>query len=201
MQTCVSLWQSCTGFGGSQPARPGQIDLSGFPPAVTTRVGCDENARNPFTRPRASASQTSPNGLREDINCLIRVHWEGTDPNSDARVDYQINVERFNTEVDAVSSEEKNQGVFLGCAGITLCDARATATLPLVLSDLLDNIFAAAKQPGKPSGRGTYIDLQVIDRICAGGTAIPPGRERPQADPGGLPARSSRRSMSRSRQA
>ncbi len=179
VQTCVSLWQNCNGFGGS--TGNGQIDMSGLPSSVPTTVGCDESKGNPY-RP-ANRSQAPSSGLRDDLKCLIELHWEGKDPNSDSKVDYQINVERFNTEVDMVASEEK-QGVFLGCAGVDLCDPRATKTLPLVLSSLLDNIFAAAKRPGEPVPvRSSYIDLATIDRICAGGTAIPPGRSdlRPTA--------------------
>jgi len=172
VQTCVSLWQNCNGFGGS--SGNGQIDLSGLPSSVTTTVGCDESNGNPY-RPATRSQATPSSGLRNDLKCLIDLHWEGTDPNSDSKVDYQINVERFNTEVDMFSAAEK-QGAFLGCAGVDLCDPRATKTLPLVLSSLLDNIFAAAKRPGEPVPvRSSYIDLATIDRICAGGTAIPPG--------------------------
>jgi DNA-binding beta-propeller fold protein YncE len=171
VQTCVSLWQNCNGFGGSTGNGP--IDMSGFPSSVTTTVGCDESKSNPY-KP-ANRSQAPSSGLRNDLKCLIELHWEGKDPNSDSKVDYQINVERFNTEVDMFSAAEK-QGAFLGCAGVDLCDPRATKTLPLVLASLLDNIFAAAKRPGVPVPvRSSYIDLAVIDRICAGGTAIPPG--------------------------
>ena len=175
VQTCVSLWQDCNGFGGSKPKRPPQIDLSGLPTSVKVKVGCDETAKNPFKKEVARVSET-PTKLRDDVECLLKTHWEGTDPNSDAKLDYQINLERFKTEVDAVAAEEK-QGAFLGCAGVDLCDPRATKALPLVLSNLLDNIFAAAKKSGAPVPvRSSYIDLQVIDRLCEGGTAIPPGR-------------------------
>jgi 6-phosphogluconolactonase (cycloisomerase 2 family) len=174
VQTCVSLWQNCNGFGGS--GNTGPIDMSGLPSSVPTTVGCDESKGNPYKPAnRSQAPSTPSSGLRNDLKCLIELHWDGKDPNSDSKVDYQINVERFNTEVDMVSAEEK-QGVFLGCAGVDLCDPRATKTLPLVLSGLLDNIFAVAKRPGEPVPvRSSYIDLATIDRICAGGTAIPPG--------------------------
>jgi DNA-binding beta-propeller fold protein YncE len=182
VQTCVSLWQNCNGFGGSTGNGP--IDMSGLPSSVPTTVGCDESKGNPYKPAnRSQAPSTPSSGLRNDLKCLIELHWDGKDPNSDSKVDYQINVERFNTEVDMVSAEEK-QGVFLGCAGVDLCDPRATKTLPLVLTSLLDNIFAAAKRPGEPVPvRNSYIDLATIDRICAGGTAIPPGRSdlRPTA--------------------
>ena len=44
LQVCVSSIESCTGFGGAKPAKPGTIDLSGLPAAVSETAGCGKKA-------------------------------------------------------------------------------------------------------------------------------------------------------------
>lgn len=167
VQTCVSLWQNCTGFGGRPPAGPGTIDLSGLPPAVTTRAGCDERAgRNPFTsRPRtAHAAQSTGSGGRDATTCLIQIHLEGTDPNSDADVAYATLVRQFNAEVDQIKGEHV-QGVIVSCAGVDLNCQRATEALPLFLAKVVEDAFEAAKAPGKPV-QIVGFDLQRAQALC-----------------------------------
>lgn len=167
VQTCVSLWQNCNGFGGRPPAGPGTIDLSGLPTSVTTRAGCDERAgRNPFTsRPRtAKAAQSTGSGGRDATTCLIQIHLEGTDPNSDADVAYATLVRQFNAEVDQIKGEHV-QGVIVSCAGVDLNCQRANEALPLFLAKVVEDAFEAAKAPGKPV-QVVGFDLQRAEALC-----------------------------------
>lgn len=195
VQTCVSLWQNCTGFGGARPAAPGTIDLSGLPPSLTARAGCDERSgRNPFTTRRASANaaqwvpQDPVNGAaqRDPTTCLVQIHLEGSDPNGAPGVARATLVRQFHAEVDAVMAEHL-QGLSLACklvlGGQTtprtrsahaaqwvvtdpVCP-RAASDIGLFLSTAVKNAFGAAKAPDRPVQIISF-DVGRAQALCAG---------------------------------
>ncbi|MBJ7329405.1 MAG: YncE family protein [Solirubrobacteraceae bacterium] len=171
VQTCVSLWQNCTGFGGKPPAGPGTIDLSGFPTSVTTKAGCDERTgANPFTAKPRQAPVTGGPASRDGTTCLIQIHLEGTDPNSADDVAYATLVRQFNAEVDQMKGEHV-QGVIASCTGVDLNCQRATEVLALFLADVVEKAFDAAKPPGKPVAI-VALDLQRANALCQGSVNV-----------------------------
>lgn len=195
VQTCVSLWQNCTGFGGRPPAGPGTIDLSGLPSSVTTRAGCDERAgRNRFTSRRASAGAAqwvpqdpvSGPAQRDPTTCLVQIHLEGRDPNGTDGVARATLVRQFHAEVDQVMAEHL-QGLSLACklvlgeqatlrsrsahaAQWVVTDPtcpRAVTDLGLFLSTAVKNAFGAAKAVDRPVQIISF-DLGRAQALCTG---------------------------------
>lgn len=196
VQTCVSLWQNCTGFGGMRPAGPGTIDLSGFPSSITTQAGCDERGgRNPFTSGRASANaaqwvpQDPVNGAaqRDPASCLFQIHLEGRDPNGADDVARATLVRQFHAEVDQIKAEHL-QGLALACTMVNLgapttlrsrsahaaqwvpqdpvCP-RAPTALGSFLSTVVQNVFDAAKAADRPVQIASF-DMGRAQALCAG---------------------------------
>jgi hypothetical protein len=90
VDACVSAWQRCDGFGGSGPARPGTIDLSGLPTGITTRGGCrDERGSSPRQSPR----QTLGSGFFFQ-GCSAFLHV-GRPSRIRDRAEYDANARRF----------------------------------------------------------------------------------------------------------
>ncbi len=196
VQTCVSLWQNCTGFGGGRPATPGTIDLSGFPSSITTRAGCDERGgANPFLPRRASANaaQWVPQdpvmgpAQRDPTSCLFNVHLEGRDPNGADDVARATLVRQFHAEVDQIQAEHM-QGISVACAQLNLgtpmmlrsrsaqaaqwvpqdpvCP-RAPSAFEIFLSTAVRNAFGAAKAADRPVPV-VSINVARAQALCSG---------------------------------
>ncbi len=199
VQTCVSLWQNCTGFGGRPPAGPGTIDLSGFPSSLVTRTGCDERpGRNPFTSSRRTATAAqwvpqdptaSPWQVREATTCLVQIHLEGSDPNDAEAAARATLVKQFHAEVDQVAAEHL-QGLSFACWMVDMgaptklrthsakaaqwvaqdpVCPRAPSTVGVFLSTAVQNAFGAAKAADRPV-QIVSIDLGRAQALCSGDT-------------------------------
>lgn len=194
VQTCVSLWQDCTGFGGSRPAAPGTIDLSGFPSSLTTRAGCDEHAGgNPFTSRRATTAQWVPadptNGAaqRDPASCIFQVNLEGRDPNGDDDAARATLLQQFRAEVDQMKAAHL-QGISVACSLVNLGPAttprtrsakaaqwvtmdpvcpRAPSALQRFLSAVVQQAFDAAKALDRPVQIVTF-DMSRAQASCSG---------------------------------
>ena len=108
VQTCVSYWENCNGFGGSKPAPNGTIDMSGFPTSLTYDAACKESARNPYSG-KAGASQAPPNSGqsgRDEERCILDTYLEA-DFNAeemterDVEVLYMTNARTFKADVQS----------------------------------------------------------------------------------------------------
>ncbi|MBJ7518532.1 MAG: beta-propeller fold lactonase family protein [Solirubrobacteraceae bacterium] len=199
VQTCVSLWQNCTGFGGKPPAGPGTIDLSGFPSSLVARTGCDERpGRNPFTSSRRTAAAAqwvpqdpaaSPWDVRDSTTCLVQIHLEGSDPNDAEAAARATLVRQFHAEVDQMEAEHL-QGLSVACWVVNMGEQpklrtrtakaaqwvaqdpvcpRAPSTVGLFLSTAVQNAFGAAKAADRPV-QIVSIDLGRAQALCSGDT-------------------------------
>lgn len=197
VQTCVSLWQNCTGFGGKPPTGPGTIDLSGFPSSLVARTGCDERpGRNPFTSSRRTAAAAqwvpqdpaaSPWNVRESTTCLVQIHLEGSDPNDAEAAARATLVRQFHAEVDQMEAEHL-QGLSVACWVVNMGEqtklrtrtakaaqwvvqdpvcSRAPSTVGLFLSTAVQSAFGAAKAADRPV-QIVSIDLGRAQALCSG---------------------------------
>jgi hypothetical protein len=94
--TCVSLYQECNGFGGSKPAQPGTIDLSGLPAptpnSVQTSAVCNATASKASTPTVTGNAQT---------DCMIKTYLETDTQVGDEKFTYESNAQQFALEVSA----------------------------------------------------------------------------------------------------
>ncbi|UUY05706.1 hypothetical protein LRS13_09350 [Svornostia abyssi] len=79
LQVCVSYWENCNGFMGMKPAKPGTIDLSGFPSTITVDVECGSGPKKGKKRATAVAAQT-PSYLKPETECLLEQYVNGDVP-------------------------------------------------------------------------------------------------------------------------
>jgi hypothetical protein len=103
VQTCVSAWENCSGFGGSKPTK-GKIDLSGFPATVKKPVGCQESSGNPFAA-RPAPRETADGVLeRAGLKCVLTTYLETTDPKAKAdatkKVRFELNLRLYRSELE-----------------------------------------------------------------------------------------------------
>ncbi len=174
IQTCVSLWQNCDGFGGMPPGGPGTIDMSGFPATVTATVGCDTSASNPYAS-RVHASQDNRGdgfSVQDSLKCALETYLESTDPNAvkeaKSRVEYELNARHFKTEVNAARVRVLN-GLRAICQTKPSEDKQTCAvknSLELLISDSLDEYFDYAEKPGQ-GVKKFGLDSGGVANLCA----------------------------------
>ncbi|MGB9185538.1 MAG: Ig-like domain-containing protein, partial [Solirubrobacteraceae bacterium] len=108
LQICVSAWEHCSGFGGSKPAKPGTIDMSGFPAQVKTPVKCVQAPTNPLVahtrQPHAVGGGTPTKSITDNpqLDCKMNTYFNDTTPAKtklDAEVEYELNYELYTAQV------------------------------------------------------------------------------------------------------
>ena len=147
LRVCVSYWEDCNGFGGSKPAKPGTIDMSGFPAELKTPVLCGGSAST-----RAESDGDGP-------TCKLVEYMNSDGPRNaaDDELEYNLNSQTFATEVDVKKADV--------VSALTQCAVRfghlpgmtdkTPPCRPLVgilagTAAAAGAIFDAAKAPGKP---------------------------------------------------
>jgi hypothetical protein len=158
LQVCVSAWERCSGFGGSKPAAPGTVDMSGFPARIETPVKCVQSSNSPF----AGASQAhavgggSPGATKAppitnnpELDCKMNTYFNQTTPTKtglDAEVQYEINYEQYLADI------QQEQGAIAGsllayCTDPSLpapdpVSCRSRNSFVLVLNNYITRLFS-----------------------------------------------------------
>ena len=189
VQTCVSLFQSCSGFGAPQ-SPPGIIDMSGFPASVSTTVGCAGSNSNPFTAsparasavwgalrpptPLAHAADTNPTASSlSGTACLFKALAQSTDATAQAALDYADNLETFKSVDISIAKAQLQLGLGNICKSSSgaLAVACINLTAVKVLISAQTNAFLeAAGAPGKPVDTNFTLDASVI---CQAASDVP----------------------------
>jgi hypothetical protein len=148
LRVCVSAWEDCTGFGGSKPAKPGTIDMSGFPAKLDTPVTCTGRTRK--------LADNAPSGSG---TCSIEEYLSNTASTrtqADDKAQYVQNQRLFASEADSSAAQIKS-GITSACLNVQ-ADVNAAGEAPcrviiaynIVLTDGIDQLFREAKAPGEP---------------------------------------------------
>jgi hypothetical protein len=153
IRTCVSLYENCNGFGGTKPAEPGTIDLSGLPAPTPNSVATPATCKAPAKKANATARIAEEHDPRD--TCLIKAYVETNDPVAKAKFDHELNAEQFKLEVEASKSN-----ILLGAIGACRNIAKGCPynpdavksynALAKVLAIELAPSFDAIARPGKP---------------------------------------------------
>jgi hypothetical protein len=153
IRTCVSLYENCNGFGGTKPAEPGTIDLSGLPAPTPNSVATPATCKAPAKKANATARIAEEHDPRD--TCLIKAYVETDDPVAKAKFDHELNAEQFKLEVEASKAN-----ILLGAIGACKSIARGCPydpnavksynALAKVLAIELAPSFDAIARPGKP---------------------------------------------------
>jgi hypothetical protein len=168
---CVSYWQDCNGFGGSKPAKPGTIDMSGFPSTFKVTAGCDATKKDPYQSRRAAVRAAgdgtpTPDYVNPDTECILNQYLE-TDVTKEqlqdnvGRLLWEIDGRTFKAEV-AASYAVTIQGLN---AVRDSFDTQMGAVIFLGIADFADKAFAQMAKPGIPYDLGAA-QLNA-DKICS----------------------------------
>ena len=156
---CVSYWENCNGFGGSKPAKPGTIDMSGFPSSLSVDVGCSaESKKNPYTSRAVGDEVPAPDYVRPETECLLRGYLEGTldkDQLEDRRAEvlWNIDARTFKGEV-AAAYAQVIKGLSIVVAPFESNEDEWAAKIFLFSADYADKVFDEMAKPGVPFGGG-----------------------------------------------
>jgi hypothetical protein len=154
LQVCVSAWQDCNGFGGSKRAKPGTIDMSGFPSELKTPVAC-EQAPAPRKSARVSRQDRSISD-NPDLRCKLDIYLNDTSKTRgplDDEFQYDQNLRLFQAEVDL--RKGKLVSSLLRVIGqLKPPDQQAPArffiTAGAVWQAAIEQVYENAKERGKP---------------------------------------------------
>ncbi len=156
---CVSYWENCNGFGGSKPAKPGTIDMSGFPSSLQVDVGCSaESKKNPYTSRAVGDEVPAPDYVTPETECLLRGYLEGTldkDQLEDRRAEvlWNIDARTFKGEV-AAAYAQVIKGLSIVVAPFESNEDEWAAKIFLFSADYADKVFDEMAKPGVPFASG-----------------------------------------------
>ena len=163
--TCVSLFQSCNGFG-TTGASSGPIDMSGFPSSLTTTTGC-QTSTGAFAAARSAqlsgrlaggplaraADSTTSNALR-GAYCILKASLQTSDPaKANQQLDYLENLQSFRNNDIADARKTILEGLNYVCTPASGAPESTCFNARFVKALLTTNLEAdltAAGEAGKP---------------------------------------------------
>lgn len=185
VQTCVSLFENCNGFGTNQ-VNPGTIEMAGFPSSLTTTAGCQGAASNPFLGAkaasaagvlgrmaavpvaRAAAENPTANSLK-GATCLLKAVVQSTDPSkANQALDYAINLQSFVNEDIATAKKEIQEGLNYICkppSGAPAETCNAAKFMQVALTAKVNAFLDAAGAPGKEVNTAFTIEPSVCATV------------------------------------
>jgi virginiamycin B lyase len=185
VQTCVSLFESCNGFGSSA-ATPGQIDMSGFPTTLTTSAGCQASSgafaaaspaspvAHPPRGPSPRAADSSTGNALQGARCILKAVVETTDQaKADQALKYLEDLQSFRNSDIAAARASILEGLNYLCtpssgAPETTCfNARVVKA---ALTVKLEAVLAAAGEEGK----SVVTAFGIPTSVCAAQTPMQP---------------------------
>lgn len=171
--TCVSLFQSCAGFG-SLGGSPGMIEMSGFPSSLTTSAACHATSGASAARrahassgPIARTAETRTGTALQSSGCLIRSAIEATDPSkANQALDYAENLQSFrNVDISAVQAELYSGLEYL-CSPGSGSSADVCATARVVRLAIVADLEETLRYAGE-AGKGVKPISLLPASVCA----------------------------------
>jgi hypothetical protein len=102
--TCVSLYQDCSGFGGTSPQQNNTINLGGLTAPTPDAVQATADCQNAPTKSSRLNGSVIP-GITQPQQCVLKTYLETDTAVGDAEFAYNQNVQQFKLEVDAQKAE------------------------------------------------------------------------------------------------